>query len=99
MFYSNGFKFGHSYLFILDENNLIYVNGMQPIENIFEEIINKIEEYRNKNMNGIGSMMKHSIIQIIFILHLLLTVTLEKIIREMKEHRQIFAMKHGLKKS
>ncbi len=42
-------KVRQSYLSILDENNLICVNGMQSIENIFEEIVNKIEEYRNKN--------------------------------------------------
>ena len=34
---------------ILDENNLIYINGMQPIENIFGEVIDKIEEFRKKN--------------------------------------------------
>ena len=36
-------------LSILDENNLIYINGMQPIENIFSEVIEKIEEFRKKN--------------------------------------------------
>ena len=38
-----------SYLSILDENNLIYINGMQSIENIFGEVIEKIEEFRKKN--------------------------------------------------
>ena len=38
-----------AYLSILDENNLIYINGMQPIENIFGEVIEKIEEFRKKN--------------------------------------------------
>ena len=38
-----------AYLSILDENNLIYINGMQPIENIFGEVIDKIEEFRKKN--------------------------------------------------
>lgn len=37
------------YFSILDENNLIYINGMQPIENIFVEVIEKIEEFRKKN--------------------------------------------------
>ena len=36
-------------LSILDENNLIYINGMQPIENIFGEVIEKIEEFRKNN--------------------------------------------------
>ena len=46
-------KVRESYLSILNENNLIYINGMQPIENIFGEIVNKLEEYRNKNAKRI----------------------------------------------
>ena len=42
-------KVRNAYLYILEENNLIYINGMQPIENIYEEIISKIEEYRKNN--------------------------------------------------
>ena len=42
-------KVRESYLSILDENNLIYVNGMQPIENIFGEVVEKIEEFRKNN--------------------------------------------------
>ena len=42
-------KVRSAYLSILDENNLIYINGMQPIENIFGEVIEKIEEFRKKN--------------------------------------------------
>ena len=42
-------KVRSEYLSILDENNLIYINGMQPIENIFSEVIEKIEEFRKKN--------------------------------------------------
>ena len=42
-------KVRNAYLSILDENNLIYINGMQPIENIFGEVIVKIEEFRKKN--------------------------------------------------
>lgn len=42
-------KVRRAYLSILEENNLIYVNGMQPIENIFDEIIEKIEEFRIQN--------------------------------------------------
>ena len=42
-------KVRSAYLSILDENNLIYINGMQTIENIFIEIIEKIEEFRKKN--------------------------------------------------
>lgn len=38
-----------AYLSILEENNLIYINGMQSIENIFVEVIVKIEEFRKKN--------------------------------------------------
>ena len=39
----------NAYLSILDENNLIYINGMQSIENIFVEVLGKIEEFRKKN--------------------------------------------------
>lgn len=42
-------KVRNAYLSILDESNLIYINGMQPIENIFNEVIEKIEEFRKKN--------------------------------------------------
>ena len=42
-------KVRRAYLSILEDNNLIYVNGMQPIENIFDEIIEKIEEFRIQN--------------------------------------------------
>ena len=42
-------KVRESYLSILGENNLIYINGMQPLENIFGEILEVIEEYRKKN--------------------------------------------------
>ena len=42
-------KVRNAYLSILEENNLIYINGMQPIEKIYEEIISKIEEYRKNN--------------------------------------------------
>lgn len=42
-------KVRESYLSILDENNLIYINGMQSIEKIFSEIIENIEEFRRKN--------------------------------------------------
>ena len=42
-------KVRSAYLSILDENNLIYINGMQLIENIFGEVIEKMEEFRKKN--------------------------------------------------
>ena len=42
-------KVRSAYLSILDENNLIYINRMQPIENIFVEVIEKIEEFIKKN--------------------------------------------------
>lgn len=42
-------KVRKAYLSIINENNLIYINGMQPIQNIFDEVINNIEEYRRKN--------------------------------------------------
>ena len=42
-------KVRSAYLSILDENNLIYINGMQSIENIFGEVVEKIEELRKNN--------------------------------------------------
>ena len=42
-------KVRNSYLSILDENNLIYTNGMRPIEEIFNDVLSKIEEYRKVN--------------------------------------------------
>lgn len=42
-------KVRDAYLSILDENNLIYINGMQSIENIFGEVVEKIEELRKNN--------------------------------------------------
>lgn len=42
-------KVRDSYLSILDENNLIKINGMQPLEKIFDEILKIIEEYRKNN--------------------------------------------------
>ena len=42
-------KVRNAYLSIFDENNLIYINGMQSIENIFVEVLGKIEEFRKKN--------------------------------------------------
>ena len=42
-------KVREAYLSILDENNLIYINGMQSIENIFGEVVEKIEELRKNN--------------------------------------------------
>ncbi|HOZ54197.1 MAG TPA: dTMP kinase [Bacilli bacterium] len=38
-----------AYLSILNEQNLIYIDGMRPIEIIFDEIITKLEEFRKKN--------------------------------------------------
>lgn len=42
-------KVRESYLSILDENNLIYINGMQPIERVFNDVVEKIEEVRKNN--------------------------------------------------
>ncbi len=42
-------KVRQAYLSILEENNLIYINGMQSIEKVYEEIISRIEEYRKNN--------------------------------------------------
>lgn len=43
-------KVREAYISILKENNLIPINGMQPIETIFEEVIDILEDYRaNKN--------------------------------------------------
>ena len=41
-------KVRNAYLSIINENNLILVNGMQPIEYIFDEVISNIEEYRKR---------------------------------------------------
>lgn len=41
-------KVRNAYLSNINENNLIHVNGMQPIEYIFDEIISNIEEYRKR---------------------------------------------------
>lgn len=41
-------KVRNAYLSIINENNLIHVNGMQPIEYIFDEVISNIEEYRKR---------------------------------------------------
>ncbi len=38
-----------AYLSILSEQNLVYIDGMRPIEIIFDEIITKLEEFRKKN--------------------------------------------------
>ena len=40
-------KVRDAYLSILEENNLIYINGMQSIDKIFNEVIQKIEKYEN----------------------------------------------------
>ena len=42
-------KVRDAYLSILEENNLIYINWMQSIDKIFNEVIQKIEEFRKKN--------------------------------------------------
>ena len=42
-------KVRDAYLSVLEENNLIYINGMQSIDKIFNEVIQKIEEFRKKN--------------------------------------------------
>lgn len=46
-------KVRSAYLTILDENNLIYIDGMQPIEQIFNEILQKLEEFRKSNVKRI----------------------------------------------
>ena len=46
-------KVRNEYLSILDENNLIYINGMRPIEQIFNEILQKLEEFRENNAKRI----------------------------------------------
>ena len=42
-------KVRESYLSILGENNLIHINGMQSIDNIFDEVLGKIEEFRKNH--------------------------------------------------
>ena len=51
-------KVREAYLSIINENNLIYIDGMQPIQNIFDEVINNIEEYRKKNGKRIRKFIK-----------------------------------------
>jgi hypothetical protein len=34
---------------ILSEDDLIYIDGIQPIEQIFNEILQKLEEFRKNN--------------------------------------------------
>ena len=46
-------KVRREYLSILDENNLIYIDGMQPIEQIFNDILQKLEEFRKNNARRI----------------------------------------------
>ncbi len=46
-------KVRREYLSILDENNLIYVDGMKPIEQIFNDILQKLEEFRKNNAKRI----------------------------------------------
>lgn len=41
-------KVKNVYLSIINENNLIRVNGMQPIEYIFDEAISNIKEYKKR---------------------------------------------------
>ena len=51
-------KVRDAYLSILDENNLIYINGMQSIENIFGEVVEKIEELRKNNERRIWKFVE-----------------------------------------
>lgn len=51
-------KVRNSYLSILDENKLIYINGMRPIEEIFNEVLLKIEEFRKENGKQIKRISK-----------------------------------------
>lgn len=51
-------KVKKAYLSIINENNLIYINGMQPIQYIFDEVINNIEGYRRKNEKRIRQFIK-----------------------------------------
>lgn len=50
-------KVREAYLSIINENNLIYIDGMQPIQNIFDEVINNIEEYRKKMEKELESLL------------------------------------------
>lgn len=54
-------KVRNAYISILKENNLIHINGMQPIENIFDEVLIRMEEYINNHgtrINGINPKIK-----------------------------------------
>lgn len=42
-----------AYSSILNENNLIYIDGMKPIEQIFNEVLQKLEEFRKNNAKRI----------------------------------------------
>ena len=44
-----------AYSSILNENNLIYIDGMKPIEQIFNEVLQKLEEFRKNNAKRIWS--------------------------------------------
>ena len=45
-----------AYSSILNENNLIYIDGMKPIEQIFNEVLQKLEEFRKNNAKRIWSI-------------------------------------------
>lgn len=42
-----------AYSSILNENNLIYIDGMKPIEQIFNDVLQKLEEFRKNNAKRI----------------------------------------------
>lgn len=48
-------KVRKAYSSILNENNLIYIDGMKPIEQIFNEVLQKLEEFRKNNAKRIWS--------------------------------------------
>ncbi len=45
-------KVREAYISILKENNLFPINGMQPIETIFEEVVEILEDYRANKDKG-----------------------------------------------
>ena len=45
-------KVREAYISILKENNLFPINGMQPIETIFQEVVDILEDYRANKDKG-----------------------------------------------
>ena len=51
-------KVRDAYLSFINEENLIYVNGMRDLEDIYADVLNYIESYRNENKIKYRRMMQ-----------------------------------------